>query len=138
MIKYFRKIREDLLSSGKSKRYFQYALGEILLVILGILIALGINNWNTDRLLRNSAYQNMEALSQNIEDDLEQMQYLKFLMDSLIVYSDRLNNQFQGTSIVNEKTIYYLLELLLEKNFTVNSNAFDGLNRNGEFIALDK
>ena len=50
MIKFFRNIRQKLLSEGKSGRYLKYAFGEILLVVLGILIALQINNWNNKRI----------------------------------------------------------------------------------------
>ncbi|WP_194977145.1 DUF6090 family protein [Aquiflexum lacus] len=46
MIKFFRKIRQRLLAEGNLKRYLIYAIGEILLVVIGILIALQINNWN--------------------------------------------------------------------------------------------
>ncbi len=46
MIKFFRKIRQNLLSKGKTGKYFKYAIGEIVLVVIGILIALQINNWN--------------------------------------------------------------------------------------------
>ncbi len=46
MIKFFRKIRLKLLSEGKTGKYFKYAIGEIVLVVIGILIALSINNWN--------------------------------------------------------------------------------------------
>lgn len=49
MIKFFRKIRADLLSRGKTGKYLKYALGEIVLVVIGILIALQINNWNEKR-----------------------------------------------------------------------------------------
>ena len=49
MIKFFRKIRQKLLISGKMQKYFTYAFGEIILVVIGILIALQINNWNEDR-----------------------------------------------------------------------------------------
>ena len=49
MIKFFRKIRQDLLSKGKTGKYFKYAIGEIVLVVIGILIALQINNWNENR-----------------------------------------------------------------------------------------
>ena len=50
MIKLFRSIRKRLLSTGNSSKYLTYAVGEIALVVLGILIALQINNWNNDRL----------------------------------------------------------------------------------------
>jgi hypothetical protein len=49
MIKFFRILRYHLLAEGKTGKYLQYALGEIVLVVIGILIALSINNWNTDR-----------------------------------------------------------------------------------------
>jgi len=46
MIKFFRKIRYNLMETGKTSKYFKYAIGEIVLVVIGILIALQINNWN--------------------------------------------------------------------------------------------
>lgn len=49
MLKFFRQIRYKLMSKGKTSRYLKYALGEILLVVIGILIALQINNWNESR-----------------------------------------------------------------------------------------
>lgn len=49
MIKFFRKIRKGLLPEGKTARYLKYAIGEIVLVVIGILIALQINNWNESR-----------------------------------------------------------------------------------------
>jgi hypothetical protein len=46
MIKFFRKIRYDLMEKNKTGKYLKYAIGEIILVVIGILIALSINNWN--------------------------------------------------------------------------------------------
>jgi len=46
MIKFFRNIRQNLLNEGKTAKYLKYAIGEIVLVVIGILIALSINNWN--------------------------------------------------------------------------------------------
>lgn len=53
MIKLFRHIRQNLLNEGKTTKYFKYAIGEIFLVVIGILIALQINNWNEERKDRN-------------------------------------------------------------------------------------
>jgi len=50
MIKFFRKIRYKLMETGKTGKYFKYAIGEIILVVIGILIALSINNWNENRI----------------------------------------------------------------------------------------
>jgi hypothetical protein len=49
MIKFFRKIRQNLLSEGKTGNYLKYAIGEIILVMIGILLALQVNNWNENR-----------------------------------------------------------------------------------------
>jgi hypothetical protein len=56
MINFFRKIRQNLLSEGKTGRpasragrYFKYAIGEIVLVMIGILLALQVSNWNQER-----------------------------------------------------------------------------------------
>lgn len=53
MIKLFRKIRRDMLAEGKTAKYFKYGIGEIFLVVIGILIALQINNWNESRINSN-------------------------------------------------------------------------------------
>jgi len=49
MIKFFRHIRKSLLMENKTGKYFKYAIGEIILVMIGILLALQVNNWNENR-----------------------------------------------------------------------------------------
>jgi hypothetical protein len=51
MFKFFRSLRLLLLSEGKIRSYLKYALGELILVVLGIVIALQLNNWNEKRKL---------------------------------------------------------------------------------------
>ncbi len=62
MIKFFRTIRQRMLKENRFSRYFLYAIGEIVLVVIGILIALQVNNWNNDRLARSEARDYMTAL----------------------------------------------------------------------------
>ncbi len=66
MIKFFRKIRQNLLRDNKIGDYLKYAVGEIVLVVIGILIALSINNWNESR--KNDLEQAL--LVKNIIEDL--------------------------------------------------------------------
>ena len=54
MIKFFRQIRFKLMETGKTTKYFKYAIGEIILVVIGILIALQINNWNENRKVKTN------------------------------------------------------------------------------------
>ena len=49
MIKFFRHIRQNLIMENKTRKYLKYAVGEIVLVVIGILIALQVNNWNENR-----------------------------------------------------------------------------------------
>jgi len=74
MIKFFRKIRLDLMEQNKTGRYLKYAIGEIVLVVIGILIALQINNWNENR----KAEQKERSLFSNLSIDFEsRLQELK-------------------------------------------------------------
>jgi hypothetical protein len=83
MIKFFRKIRQNLLMDNKTGKYFKYAIGEIILVVIGILIALSINNWNESRKIENKK----QALVLNLIEDFEEN---KILLESAINYSDTL------------------------------------------------
>lgn len=67
MIKFFRHIRLNLMEVGKTGKYFKYAIGEIVLVVIGILIALQINNWNENR----KAQQKEQNLFSNLKIDFE-------------------------------------------------------------------
>jgi hypothetical protein len=67
MIKFFRKIRYDLMEKNKTGKYFKYAIGEIVLVVIGILIALSINNWNEVRKDKIKSYSYLQRLNEDIE-----------------------------------------------------------------------
>ena len=69
MIKFFRKIRQKLLIKGRTKQYLKYAAGEIVLVVIGILIALQINSWNDYRKQRNNEQLILKNLKDNLESD---------------------------------------------------------------------
>ncbi|WP_445384461.1 DUF6090 family protein [Robiginitalea sp. IMCC44478] len=71
MLKFFRSLRQSLLAENKFNRYLLYAVGEILLVVIGILIAISIDNWNQERILKNEEQVALLNLKQDFEYNRE-------------------------------------------------------------------
>lgn len=106
MIKFFRKIRYDLMEKNKTGKYFKYAIGEIVLVVIGILIAVSINNWNQERQLKNEE----KVILKNIHTEfLENKNALKLGLET--------NNQSCKASIT-------LLNLVGQKKRTYPTTKF--------------
>ena len=79
MLTFFRKIRKSLLSKNLISKYLAYAIGEIALVVIGILIALQINNWNAEQQLRKKEKIYLKEILENLKSDLDDLhQTLKF------------------------------------------------------------
>ena len=78
MINFFRKIRKKLADDNKPLKYMRYALGEIVLVVIGILIALSINNWNESRKEKALEKKVLVELKKSLENNYNEM-----LQDSL-------------------------------------------------------
>jgi len=75
MIKFFRHIRQNLLSDGKTGKYLKYAIGEIILVVIGILIALGINNWNETKKETIATHNILLEIKEDLLQDKAQLEY---------------------------------------------------------------
>ncbi len=129
MIKFFRKIRYDLMEKNKTGKYLKYAVGEIVLVVIGILIALQINNWNENRKakvleksilieLKKSMYSDIEnQISPNIAQltlDLRNIKVIEKLLNNEISYNDSIDEKFSSLmfskSFKWEITAYKILE----------------------------
>ena len=108
MIKFFRKIRYDLIEKNKTGKYLKYAIGEIVLVVLGILIALQINTWNESRKDNIKEQQILSQLKEEYEANLSQLEQkithrkkmidaatkvLQYIDEPLNVNTDSLNSQ---------------------------------------------
>ncbi len=79
MIRFFRKIRYDLMEKNKTGQYLKYAIGEIVLVVIGILIALSINNWNE---LRKQQISEKDVIA-GIKNDLTQdKEYINLIINT--------------------------------------------------------
>ena len=80
MIKFFRNIRKKLAIENKAFGYLRYAIGEIVLVVIGIIIALQINNWNEQRKLKNEEQQALVNIKQDFSYNKELL--LQVIKDS--------------------------------------------------------
>ncbi len=71
MLTFLRKIRKSLIDSGSARKYTIYAIGEIALVVIGILIALQINNWNTSRIAKKAEKSILLEIKKTLQSDLD-------------------------------------------------------------------
>ena len=71
MFKFFRNIRKNLLNEGKTTKYFKYAIGEIILVVIGILIALTVAEWNTSRHDNKTEARLLKELHKGVSENIE-------------------------------------------------------------------
>ena len=88
MIKFFRKIRQKLLSENKFSKYLLYAIGEIILVVIGILIALQINNWNENRKLTETKRNYYQQILVDLKNDKTYSKYMISIIDSSLTRFD--------------------------------------------------
>ena len=75
MIKFFRKIRYDLMEINKTGKYVKYAIGEIVLVVIGILIAVNINNWNENRIARTNEIKYLKNIQADLNAELKNNEF---------------------------------------------------------------
>jgi len=90
MLKFFRKIRQQLLSENRFSKYLIYAVGEIVLVVIGILIALQVNNWNEQRKLENTGQEYVYEIYKELKTERSNI-------DSIL---SSLSTQYSGTEYV--------------------------------------
>ena len=112
MIKFFRHIRKNLLMKNRTAKYFKYAIGEITLVVIGILIALQINNWNQKRIDRNNFDEQINLVLEELEVNHKAIEtnYL-LLADSItnMILSDTLKvEDYLSSSNYRLKRFLYL------------------------------
>jgi len=119
MIKFFRNIRKNLLNEGKTSKYFKYAIGEIVLVVIGILIALQINNWNESRKDKNVEHNYLLRLLNDIENDTKTLEYSRRLSKIRLNQIDLLNNAIENPNLVaeNESQIIESIEKVTWRSY---------------------
>jgi hypothetical protein len=113
MIKLFRNIRKNLLNEGKTTKYFKYAIGEIILVVIGILIALSINNWNELRKERFKEQKILVELQSQFKDNLIQLEDKIRQRKLIIKNSKRALELMDSETVVSMDTLTAILSSLI-------------------------
>lgn len=144
MIHFFRKIRQDLFAekspstaSGRFIKYLIYAFGEIILVVIGILIALQINNWNTARVDRKQELKIYQTIKSQVMEDLNELA-------KVIDYNNHFTNQFEKGNqyiLANNRnaidTLAYIAMTLSQfSDFHRSSNIYETLVNSGDIKLL--
>ena len=102
MIKFFRKIRYDLMEKNKTGKYLKYAIGEIILVVIGILIALSINNWNEERKSMLQEVNILTKLNTDLKANLIEIKGLKDMTENRIKASQTILNYFEEHKAIDD------------------------------------
>lgn len=139
MLRFFRRIRKGLLESGASRKYILYAMGEVLLVMVGILLALQVNNWNEwkkdrarEKEILNELLLTVEQNLMAMEEDVQRRMNWNRSSDIVIstiendaAYSDTLNLHFQNARIPGT-------------NLALSNAGYEGLKNAGYEIIRSK
>ncbi|NNL15708.1 MAG: hypothetical protein HKO81_03590 [Flavobacteriaceae bacterium] len=136
-MKLFRKIRQSLIKEGNLKRYIPYAIGEILLVMIGILLAFQVNKWNDLRIKKNNEF----IYYQNIKDQIVED---KNLINDQIEFNKRYLLQFQYANEIIEKndrsqidTLGVIIRNLTQySDFDRQANIYESMVNSGEIKLL--
>ena len=138
MINFFRKIRQNLLSEGKTGKYLKYAIGEIVLVVLGILIALQINTWNKNRQDRKQEQQILVQLLNEYENNLIQLNQKILIRNGIVSSSLKLlkykNDEMQN--IVVDSFNFHLSRLFWRPTFDPELGVSTELTSSGKLYLL--
>ena len=104
MIKFYRKIRQNLLTENKFSKYLIYAIGEIILVVIGILIAISINNWNE----RIKTQEKVDLFLTSLKSDL--INDLSSISDIIKIQEDRIKALEESIALGNNPQLKEILE----------------------------
>jgi len=117
----------------KTRRYLNYAIGELILVVFGILIALQINNWNEERIEQQQIAEYAHALIKDLERDLDMAQIISIEIDILINKIDALAAYIEDRPFEELRNIdlFYLMRAPFYRPYSWNRTALEQIKGSG-------
>lgn len=130
---FFRKIRNIASLKEGGRSYARYALGELVLVIAGILIALQINNWNEDRIQQRQIAEYAHSLIQDLERDVEMAEKVRADMNLIRKKIDTLADYTRNKSLEDMRNIdlFYLMRDPFYRSYHWNRTTLDQMKSSG-------
>jgi hypothetical protein len=135
MIRLFRSIRQGLINEGKTSKYIKYAVGEVLLVMIGILLALQVNNWNEGRKQNQERLELIENLKVDFKANIElaerRIESTQIHLNNHLRFLRVASGEEAGVSVEELRKIHILgsprFEPALSTYFTARSTGSIGL-----------
>ena len=137
MLRFFRKLRQRLLTDNKFSRYLLYAIGEILLVVIGILLALQVNNWNEERKQQQVEVKYFGNLKNDLLADMERLDYMLDVAHNKVRISRNVKRKADQDSIGSLYDFSNdLLVLFFVEEFRPNDNTYEEMKSSGNFSTI--
>ena len=120
------------MEKNKTGKYLKYAIGEIILVVIGILIALSINNWNIERIDKNRETKYQTNIVLDLKKDIGRLDYLIQFRKDRLLGDQKLIQQMNGMPSNNlTELTQNVVKSLMEENFSPNNTTFSELSNSG-------
>jgi len=137
MINFFRRIRKKMADDNKPMKYARYAIGEILLVVIGILIALQINNWNEDLKTRNKELTYLESIKTDLLLNVEELNNFLGLRDSCVVSCNKILDYYEGELELDLVDFnFHSVNLMIWFPFNQHDNTYRELLNSGNLAII--
>ncbi|WP_396637521.1 DUF6090 family protein [Maribacter sp. R77961] len=138
MIKFFRRIRKSLLSENKFSKYLLYAIGEIVLVVIGILIALQIDSWNQDKKDRKLEKQYYCRLLEDVKQDYSNYEYSLELLNIRINANNTMIQTLLDDTLPLDSITPNLLKSVKfsNRNYRATTDALEDIKSSGNLNIL--
>jgi hypothetical protein len=131
MIKFFRHIRKRLLTENKFSRYLLYGIGEIILVVIGILIALQINNWNEGEKKKLKEREVLLHMKRNLEADILQATYPNMVVENALKSTTIILDHLEQGKPYRDSLDYYFGWIPTYTRHMPNTTAYENLKNIG-------
>ena len=138
MINFFRRTRQQLLSNSKFSKYFFYAIGEILLVVIGILIAVQINAWHGSRTLKINETNILSQLNIDLKENHKELTELYDFMVLSNICGKNILNHLQYNNKVTDSLRYWVESFSMTNIFNNANTTYKNIeNSSNNIISND-